>query len=310
MFQAVIRLIKDLARRRLEEHRRAGTMNQFYTNWVETGCATLKRGVLGICIMSRKHNANTQDTTGGPQRKVKYSVYTDGGCDPPKKDQPPPTAGAGTAEFTYTQTHNHSGEENAGEYEGDDPHDNIGVLTHITAEQVCTMPTLPDTRAADRDHISLGATRHTNNTGELTAMYRALHRAAHRVEGKTGYEDIWTDSLYTLNMTKGKWTPKKGKNGAIIRRLRKIWKTVQKNRGVDTVRIRHVRAHIGKPGNEMADQLAEKGKHAEHVDMRWAREQMRILTEERQRERYRDSNPQAPPPPLSPPPLPPQVSLV
>ena len=52
--------------------------------------------------MSGKHNLNTKSSTENTRsEEVEWSVYTDGGCNPPKRDEPPPTAGAGTAEFRY-----------------------------------------------------------------------------------------------------------------------------------------------------------------------------------------------------------------
>ena len=44
----------------------------------------------------------------------------------------------------------------------------------------------------------------------------------------------------------------------MIRNLRTLWKQVQMKRGRDTVRILHVRSHIGVPGNELADRAADR----------------------------------------------------
>ena len=51
----------------------------------------------------------------------------------------------------------------------------------------------------------IGATTHTNNTGELTALSVALENALRRQQG-TGKEEILTDSLYAMNMTTGVYT--------------------------------------------------------------------------------------------------------
>ena len=104
----------------------------------------------------------------------------------------------------------------------------------------------------------IGATAHTNNTGELTAMHYALQRAAARAPGK-GKEVIWSDSLYTINMTTGMWLPKRKRNNDVIARLRHTWRWVQRARPGE-VSIRHVRSHTKVPGNELADQLAETGR--------------------------------------------------
>ena len=69
---------------------------------------------------------------------------------------------------------------------------------------------------------------------------------------------------------------------------------IQVKRGRGTVRISHVRSHIGVPGNELADQAAgaamrNAGKIAnpdptgrppvlEQIDLDWARAQMRAIT--------------------------------
>ena len=79
----------------------------------------------------------------------------------------------------------------------------------------------------------------------------------------------------------------------MIRNLRSLWKQVQIRRGRDTVRIRHVRSHIGVPGNELADKAADRamrnanaivgvapGKRPVllNIDLEWARAQMRAIT--------------------------------
>ena len=54
------------------------------------------------------------------------------------------------------------------------------------------------------DPAYIGAPTHTNNTGELTAMYRALERALGRPQRP---HVIHSDSLYTIHMTTGRWMP-------------------------------------------------------------------------------------------------------
>ena len=103
-----------------------------------------------------------------------------------------------------------------------------------------------------------GAVAHTNNTGELTAMQRALLRASTRPAGG-GKEMIWSDSLYTINMTTGRWLPKRTRNNEIIARLRCAWRWIQRARPGE-VRIRHVRSHTKNSGNEIADWLADEGR--------------------------------------------------
>ena len=97
-----------------------------------------------------------------------------------------------------------------------------------------------------------------HHMGELTAMHKALQRAATRASGK-GKEVIWSDSLYTINMTTGLWLPKRKRNDKIIARLRHTWRWLQRARPGE-VSIRHVRSHTKVPGNELADWLAEQGR--------------------------------------------------
>ena len=53
--------------------------------------------------------------------------------------------------------------------------------------------------------------------------------------------------------------PQKGQNAEIILTLRDAWRNAQRTRGINAIRIRHVRSHIGDPGNELADALATIG---------------------------------------------------
>ena len=103
----------------------------------------------------------------------------------------------------------------------------------------------------------LGARAHTNNTGELSALYWALHRASQRRRG-SGRDTIWSDSLYALNMTKGVWMPRSPRNREFVSKLRGLWRRVQRERPGEVV-LRHVRSHTRVPGNELADWLADAG---------------------------------------------------
>ena len=108
----------------------------------------------------------------------------------------------------------------------------------------------------------IGARRHTNNTGELTAMHVMLRRAMRRRAGDAT-ETLHSDSLYAINMTTGKWMPRKRVNEGMICDLRSMWRRLQRQRPGE-VEMRHVRSHIGIPGNETADYLA---------GMQWGAEQ-------------------------------------
>ena len=110
-----------------------------------------------------------------------------------------------------------------------------------------------------RDPAWIGATAHTNNTGELTAMHVALKRALGRPRG-AGRETIHSDSLYTLHMTTGRWMPRCRRNRDIVGRLRRMWRQLQRQRPGE-VTLRHVRSHVKDVGNEMADELATAGRY-------------------------------------------------
>jgi len=108
------------------------------------------------------------------------------------------------------------------------------------------------------EHEYIGAEAHTNNTGELTAMYHALSNALMRPAGE-GREIIWSDSLYTINMTTGRWRPRCPRNREIVASTRGLWRRLQRQRDAE-VELRHVRSHTRVPGNELADWLAEIGR--------------------------------------------------
>jgi ribonuclease HI len=63
-----------------------------------------------------------------------------------------------------------------------------------------------------------------------------------------------------MNMTTGKWIPKKGVNKEMIVRLRKQWQMLRGRRNID-ICIIHVRSHTRLPGNELADFMANRGAH-------------------------------------------------
>ena len=72
------------------------------------------------------------------------------------------------------------------------------------------------TDTKEKDYV--GARAHTNNTGELSAMHYSLCSALQRPPGE-GKAIIWSDSLYTINMTTGRWIPKCKRNRVLIENL-------------------------------------------------------------------------------------------
>ena len=88
----------------------------------------------------------------------------------------------------------------------------------------------------------------TNNTAELTALYRALDAIP------DGYNaTVYSDSQYAIGCATQPWTPKK--NIELVQKLRAKYLSLQ-----DRVTIQHVYGHSGVPENEMADQLANYGR--------------------------------------------------
>ena len=75
----------------------------------------------------------------------------------------------------------------------DPPPETVGILTHVQGGPVVEDP---------RDTGYVGATKQSNNTGELTALFYALRRAYQRNRDAPA-EDIYTDSLYARNVTLG-----------------------------------------------------------------------------------------------------------
>ena len=129
-------------------------------------------------------------------------------------------------------------------------HTQWGALTWVHSGQV-------QTDAKQRDYI--GARAQTNNTGELSAMSYALDRALGRPTGEGG-EIIWSDSLYTINMTTGRWRLRTTRNRRLVARIKEQWRKLQRRRP-NEVELRHVRSHTLVPGNEVADWLADGGAH-------------------------------------------------
>ena len=86
-------------------------------------------------------------------------------------------------------------------------------------------------------------------------MYHMLERALKRRERAIA-ETLHSDCLYAINMTTGKWMPSRDTNVELIRTLRGMWRKLQRVRP-HAVEIRHVRSHVGVPGNELADHIAD-----------------------------------------------------
>ena len=204
-----------------------------------------------LAVARENHNAATREERGG---KRYIHQYSDGAWEEPDEDTPPTPAGYGVVEFEEVETPrapmNATGSGD-GSYEmgqrgvKEPSNPRRAKMTWAAAGIVETDP--------DGDEY-IGATKHTNNTGELTAMHIMLRRALTRHAGHTE-ETLHSDSLYAINMTTGKWMPRKQANQALVSDLRRKWRQLQRKRPQE-VSLKHVRSHIGMPGNEVADHLA------------------------------------------------------
>ena len=108
-----------------------------------------------------------------------------------------------------------------------------------------------------RHSMFQGATKHTNNAGELTALLRAVYG---ELEGQ-GRVTFVSDSMHAINTATGRTTPGRSKGNAnrlLAIRLRAAYRLLQLQRGED-IHIRHVKSHTGIRGNEAADKLANMG---------------------------------------------------
>ena len=186
------------------------------------------------------------------------------------KDQPPNTAGWGVAELVTLKNITTV----LPIQEINNVRLPIGQVTLNDTDTATTgMPTWVDSGAVVtlKQHDSwIGADKHTNNTGELTALHHAIERALSRPRG-SGLECICADSTYAINMAKGTWIPHHGRNKLVIRRLRNGWNLLQTRRPHE-VRMTHVRSHTIIAGNDMADWLADKGAVGKKINLQQALE--------------------------------------
>jgi ribonuclease HI len=129
--------------------------------------------------------------------------------------------------------------------------------------------------------------RGTNNSAELNALYHALCMAEAEID-KGNRVEVCSDSAYSINCIRS-WAPgweKRGwkradgeiKNLAIIQDCYAIFLRIKKD-----LKLRHVAAHVGNEGNELADRMAmlaaqrrekELRRYQEKVDI-WALLKMR-----------------------------------
>jgi ribonuclease HI/GNAT superfamily N-acetyltransferase len=104
-----------------------------------------------------------------------------------------------------------------------------------------------------------GATRATNNTGEVSAVLAALEWMVHpercgALHGKA--VTIRYDSTYAANMVQGRWRPKRGRNVCLIRAAQEA---LRRASAEITLTWRHVKAHSDDVWNDRVDELAKEG---------------------------------------------------
>ncbi|CAE8679070.1 unnamed protein product [Polarella glacialis] len=108
------------------------------------------------------------------------------------------------------------------------------------------------------DTIWLGARTHSNNTAELSAIGEAcdwlLREEQNDGEGNKAPATIYYDSTYAANMAQKLWEPQD--NIEIARQVAQLVELVKRERGLHFV---WVKGHSGNPGNEWADELADRG---------------------------------------------------
>ena len=144
-------------------------------------------------------------------------------------------------------------------------------------------PTGPPGQTVDSGRVELkqtshgycGAKRHSNNSGELTALLKAVKKeaSAPAPEGGTTFR---VDSIFAINVANGRWLARK-LHGDLARNLYFAYESLRRRRPPGEVRIEHVRAHKGEPGNEVADDAAKQAAAGGGNDPRSRVERARAL---------------------------------
>ena len=228
MLHAVQRQLTHLAQRRMHWHAMRRTRGGFGDAWVDTGVARIEPdGSMHVLVLDRRPPATAApETSEGvvPARRV----YTDGSFFAKEKD-----ARAGWAHATYAV-------------------DADGRTMNFVGGRFGAV------QLSQRHKDFRGAGKHSNNSGEMTGLLKAIETETER-EGAVTFH---VDSLYAIKIARGEWCPSKGKganNRELARALRLAYRRLWEARPPGHVRIVHERAHVGTRGNEVADVLAKRG---------------------------------------------------
>ena len=103
----------------------------------------------------------------------------------------------------------------------------------------------------DPNHpLFAGAVVGSNNTGELTAILEAVLHASQQDHTAI----IHSDSLWAINVLKGKWRPQRHKQ--LVNYIRGV---LRQHEGLQ---MHWIKGHAGHEGNERADRLADVGRQS------------------------------------------------
>ena len=207
-------LVSEIARMR----ERRGRPEDFHKKWVRTGMAKVGRGGAVVTLWDGHRRVRPGGQTGAVpdtmplHERAVEEIYTDGSGG---------SEGLG-AGYGWVRVEKREKEVASGKGE------------------VCVSST-------SREFI--GADKHTNNTGELSAIYWGI-KAAER----DGIQEVVIryDSKYAAGMARGIWKPKSNKE--LVQRVR------QAVQGTSiTLWWKHVKGHSGDKWNDRADELADEG---------------------------------------------------